>query len=185
MCGKKHIEPLGMKKQARYTIKSSIPIDEKFLYEEFDVNTNHNIDFHNTGNSDFSIINLDENYNYSFNATEETIAKLKKQPFIIKYQKQQNGTDENGLINTSVNNKSNIFNNQVANPYGFLLDSKIAEEWNEDNYGPIIVPKKNNTVKLTTKNLPLYIDIIKRYEHNDLEVIDRIYINKKSLFIYF
>ena len=87
-------------------------------------------------------IPLDENYNYSFNATEETIKKLKKQPFIIKYQKQQNGTDENGLINTSDDNKSNIFNNPVANPYGFLLNSKIAHEWNEDNYGPIIVPKK-------------------------------------------
>ena len=183
--GKKHIEPLGMKKQARYTIKSSISIDEKFLYEEFDVNTNHNIDFHNTGNSDFTVLPFDENYNYSFNATEETIKKLKKQPFIIKYQKQRNGTDENGLINTSVDNKSNIFNNPVANPYGFLLNSKIANEWNEDNYGPITVPKKNNTVKLTTKNLPLYIDIIKRYEHNDLKVIDdRIYINKKEVSSY-
>lgn len=53
--------------------------------------------------------------------------------------------------------------------------------WNQDNYGPIWVPKKGETVKLTVDNLPLYERIIKTYEGNELEIKDngQIYINGK------
>jgi signal peptidase I len=51
--------------------------------------------------------------------------------------------------------------------------------WNEDNYGPLIIPKAGNTIDLTTENLPLYKDIIERYERNSLEVVaGEILINK-------
>ena len=50
--------------------------------------------------------------------------------------------------------------------------------WNEDNFGPIWIPKKGATIQLTMKSLPLYKDIITRYEGNKLEVRDSIiYIN--------
>ncbi len=50
--------------------------------------------------------------------------------------------------------------------------------WNVDNYGPITVPAAGTTIDLTTTNLPLYKDIIERYENNKLEVIEgEIYIN--------
>jgi len=42
--------------------------------------------------------------------------------------------------------------------------------WNEDNYGPIWLPKKGSTVKLDTSNLCLYERIIDVYENNDLRV---------------
>ena len=42
--------------------------------------------------------------------------------------------------------------------------------WNVDNFGPLWVPRKGATVKLTTENLPLYRDIIDKYEANTLEV---------------
>ncbi|MFD1468218.1 signal peptidase I [Hymenobacter caeli] len=38
--------------------------------------------------------------------------------------------------------------------------------WNKDNYGPISLPKKGETVELTADNVPLYYKIILRYEHN-------------------
>ncbi len=44
--------------------------------------------------------------------------------------------------------------------------------WNVDNFGPIIIPKKGETVALTVDNLPLYTRIIDVYENNDLEVKD-------------
>ena len=51
--------------------------------------------------------------------------------------------------------------------------------WNEDNYGPLIIPKAGTTINLTTENLPLYKDIIGRYEGNSLEVVaGEILINK-------
>ncbi len=42
--------------------------------------------------------------------------------------------------------------------------------WNIDNYGPLIIPKKDSTIQLTVKNLPLYEKIIEEYEANTLEV---------------
>ena len=42
--------------------------------------------------------------------------------------------------------------------------------WNVDNYGPIEIPKKGQTVQLTLENLPLYERIIHAYEHHDLQV---------------
>jgi len=51
-------------------------------------------------------------------------------------------------------------------------------KWNRDNYGPIWIPKKGETVKINLKNLPLYERVIDVYEENELEVReDIIYIN--------
>ena len=51
-------------------------------------------------------------------------------------------------------------------------------QWNVDNFGPIEIPKKGQTVKLTMDNLPMYQRIIDLYEANDLKVKDSIiYIN--------
>jgi signal peptidase I len=42
--------------------------------------------------------------------------------------------------------------------------------WNVDNFGPLTIPAKGETVQLTTDNLPLYERVIDVYEDNDLEV---------------
>ncbi len=42
--------------------------------------------------------------------------------------------------------------------------------WNVDNFGPIEIPQKGQTVKLTPENLPLYERIIHAYELHDLQV---------------
>ena len=53
--------------------------------------------------------------------------------------------------------------------------------WNRDNYGPITVPGKGQTVSLTLENLPLYHRIIDVYENNELEIKDnKIYINNQE-----
>ena len=39
--------------------------------------------------------------------------------------------------------------------------------WNKDNYGPIQLPKKGQTVQLTADNAALYYKAIMRYEHNE------------------
>jgi signal peptidase I len=52
--------------------------------------------------------------------------------------------------------------------------------WNQDYYGPLYIPKKGATVKLSLDNLPLYQRLITDYEHNRLSVKDSIiYINNK------
>jgi signal peptidase I len=61
----------------------------------------------------------------------------------------------------------------------FPFDEKYP--WNVDNFGPIKIPKKGETIKITFDNLPLYQRIIGVYEGNDLKVKDStIYINGKA-----
>ncbi len=43
-------------------------------------------------------------------------------------------------------------------------------QWNEDQFGPLVIPAKGKTVKLTHKNLPVYERIITAYEGNILRV---------------
>jgi signal peptidase I len=52
----------------------------------------------------------------------------------------------------------------------FPSDSRYP--WNVDNFGPLKVPAKGETVSLTVDNLPLYRRIIDIYEENELEVRD-------------
>ena len=42
--------------------------------------------------------------------------------------------------------------------------------WNEDNFGPIVIPAKGVTINITIENLPLYKRIIDLYEGHDLKV---------------
>ncbi|MEG1934555.1 MAG: signal peptidase I, partial [Rikenellaceae bacterium] len=58
-------------------------------------------------------------------------------------------------------------------------------KWTVDNFGPIEVPFKGETVDLTLKNLPLYKRIIKNYEGNTLEVKNgEIFINSQKTTTY-
>ena len=57
--------------------------------------------------------------------------------------------------------------------------------WTRDNYGPIWIPKKGESVKLTLENLPIYERCIRAYEGNDLQVRDgKIYINGQEAHSY-
>jgi signal peptidase I len=46
--------------------------------------------------------------------------------------------------------------------------------WTRDNYGPIWIPRKGETIELNEKNLALYHRCIRNYENNRLEVKDGI-----------
>ncbi len=50
--------------------------------------------------------------------------------------------------------------------------------WNRDNFGPVIVPKKGDSIRLTLLNLCIYQRIIEAYEKNRLDVRqNQIFIN--------
>jgi signal peptidase I len=54
----------------------------------------------------------------------------------------------------------------------------IHFNWTEDNFGPIVVPKKGMQIILTKENLPLYNRIIYAFEGNSLKIKnDTIFIN--------
>jgi signal peptidase I len=65
----------------------------------------------------------------------------------------------------------------------FPHSTKFA--WTEDNFGPLWVPKKGETIELTLNNLPLYERIINVYEENSLSVSDStILINNEAVSSY-
>ncbi|MDE5417661.1 signal peptidase I [Labilibaculum sp. DW002] len=53
--------------------------------------------------------------------------------------------------------------------------------WNRDNFGPLVIPQKGQSVKLNLETLPLYERAINAYEENSLSVKDStIFINGKA-----
>ncbi|MFI3270001.1 MAG: signal peptidase I [Rikenellaceae bacterium] len=63
-----------------------------------------------------------------------------------------------------------------ANADVFPSDSRYG--WSADQFGPLWIPSKGATVKLTVDNLPLYQRVISLYEGNELEVKgEQIFIN--------
>ena len=70
--------------------------------------------------------------------------------------------------------KSNILDslkrtfNEIKSYNTSYFPNNIRFNWNEDNFGPIIIPKTNTTVELNKNNLPIYKKIIREYEKNEL-----------------
>ncbi len=61
---------------------------------------------------------------------------------------------------------------------GFLYPLNLYTGWDRNNYGPIWIPKRGETIRLTADNLPIYERPIRAYEGNTLEIKDDvIYIN--------
>lgn len=50
--------------------------------------------------------------------------------------------------------------------------------WNNDNFGPIYIPKAGATVDINYKTIPLYKKIIRDYEYNDVKISgQKVFIN--------
>lgn len=97
------------------------------------------------------------NSQYLFPLTQSDEEKLKAMKNVISVKR---------TLSPEANWDQNIF--PFSNKY----------PWNVDNFGPLEIPKKGQTVKLTMDNLPIYERIIDLYEENDLKVKDStIYIN--------
>ncbi len=98
--------------------------------------------------------------NYYLTLTDEEAAKIVNNPSVknVTKQLQPKGVDDNGF------------------PHVPSLG------WNNDNFGPIYIPKKGVTVKLNRNSLPFYKRVISEYEHNDLVANgDEILINGKQV----
>ena len=63
---------------------------------------------------------------------------------------------------------------------GSLYPMNAVTGWTRDNYGPVWIPKKGESIHLSMSNIAIYERPIKVYEGNDLEVKNgQIYINGK------
>lgn len=96
-------------------------------------------------------------FDYSFSLTKAECAALKSDSAIKKVELKSE--------------KPNSFD-ETCFPYSSYYP------WNMDHYGPIYIPRKNDTIALDSLNLPLYASLIQNYEHYPIEAKhDSIFIN--------
>lgn len=59
-------------------------------------------------------------------------------------------------------------------PQAIFPNSPLApfDTWTRDNFGPVHIPAKGETIPLTPENLALYSRVIQNYEGNTLQVVD-------------
>jgi signal peptidase I len=94
------------------------------------------------------------------NLTEEMARKLRSNPNVALLEKK---TEKPGVI---------------INPTEIFPYDTLNYKWNQDNFGPIYIPKKGARVSINMKTIPLYRRIIEVYERNDFAIKGNdIYIN--------
>lgn len=59
-------------------------------------------------------------------------------------------------------------NQKTKTPNTNFFPNRIPFDWNQDNFGPIVIPKAGASVTLDNKNIALYKKIIVDYEKNSL-----------------
>lgn len=68
-----------------------------------------------------------------------------------------------------------------GNPGIFPNDKKTP--WNNDNFGPIYIPKKGETVELTSKSMPHYKRIIEAYEGLEMGIENKLSLNGNQVLL--
>jgi signal peptidase I len=86
--------------------------------------------------------------------------------------------DEKRIIEKTVN-KWFVFSEQEFEKN--LFPKTLKKDWTSNNYGPIYIPKKGDTLTLNKENIHFYKKIIEDYENNKLEILntDLIVINEQ------
>jgi signal peptidase I len=62
--------------------------------------------------------------------------------------------------------------NAPVGPTELAWPHAAGYNWNRDNFGPIVLPKKGDVVTINKTTFPLYQRLIQNFEHNDVQVKD-------------
>ncbi|MGI8950184.1 MAG: signal peptidase I [Chitinophagaceae bacterium] len=119
-----------------------------------------------TNGTPFSADFLQQNLGIDPDDAKGQIEFLNNQPNIVKINMTQSECE---LIKKQSNFKSiHPYLEDETRGMTFPFDDANFP-WTADNYGPIHIPKKGETITLTRKNIALYRRLIMTYEHNDLQ----------------
>ena len=88
--------------------------------------------------------------NYVLPLTDAMRKELKSKPWVTSVERMEPGDNDSKMTYP------------LGEDYG----------WTHQDYGPVIIPKKGMTVRLSPRNIALYARCIKNYEGNTLEVKD-------------
>lgn len=160
--GKEFIPKKDALVQHSYRVKTTVPFSPEILYNDFSL-------IGVGENRDYGIENkVDNEYTYLFfTLTADMANRLKQNQNVISVEQNilpKGYKDEKRYNDGRIDSTKTIF----------PLDKK----WNQDNYGPLYIPKKGDKIKIDKNNITQYYNIIKIYEENNLEINgDKILIN--------
>jgi len=97
-----------------------------------------------------------ENNTFQINLTDAEFQKFKNDPNVASVQK---------VIDPAGNKDRAVFPQSESN------------DWNQDNFGPIYIPKAGTTIPLTVETLPLYKRIIEVYEGSEMGITNKLSTN--------
>ena len=147
--------------QHNYLVVTKIPFSPQLMYETYGL----------LEGTDYGVIARGDNQlTYVFKAlTKEMADQFKQNPNVISVEQKispKGQKDERKYANGKIDSTYTIF--------------PLDKNWNQDNYGPLYIPKKGDVVKLDKNTITQYYNIIKNYEHNDLKIEgDKYIINGK------
>ena len=133
-----------MKQQRRYFVKTKNGLNKEKLYQDYDIYP-----------TDIQNIRGAKNL-YVINCTETAITDLETKIYVDSI--------------WTTGSQGNIFKSKIMNPDGFMVHSDY--QWDEENYGPITIPKMGTTITLNSENLVIYKQVLKRYEGEEMGNID-------------
>ena len=151
--GEKETKYDWMKQQRRYFVKTTSGLNKEKLYQDYDI-------YPTDVQQMRGVKNL-----YVINCTEAAITDLTTKTYV------------DSVWNTG--SQGNIFKSKKMNPDGFMVHSDY--QWDEENYGPITMPKIGTTITLTAENLVIYKQVLKRYEGEEMGNIDLFQNIKKEI----
>jgi len=100
--------------------------------------------------------------NYNIPLTNEMVESIKKFPMVVSVTRWNERKGE-------------------GDPKIFPHDTAVFR-WNNDNFGPLVIPKKGMTIPLTKENIILYRRVIDVYEYNNYEEKGgKVYIDGKAV----
>ncbi len=160
--------------QHSFLIEASSEIDVPTLYKRLgfiSIGLLDNERFFPTGTSNKYNINP-KNIVYMMQLTNSRLKEIKALPQVVSAHEEIMEKGEGGIAyrdqsRTKIDTTNSIF--------------PINKGWNQDQYGPLKIPKKGDVVNINQETLPEYQWIIKNYEHNTLENKNgKIFINGKE-----
>ncbi|MFL9834288.1 signal peptidase I [Chryseobacterium terrae] len=157
------------KVQHRYVVTTSDLLDMNGLNSKYGYFWLDEIDRDNH----LQYLKTNSGYVYSFQGLDkERYEIIKSLPGVIDIKediltKEDSGVSYRNALRTKIDTTNSIF--------------PINSGWNQDQYGPIRIPKKGDVVAINQQTLPEFQWIIKNYEHNSLENKNgKIFINGKE-----
>ncbi|HEX8657864.1 MAG TPA: signal peptidase I [Hymenobacter sp.] len=143
--GKPGVTPPGL--QTTYFMQVDNPNDEVLAA----LRAHGVVEYEQPGGVPQAVAAADGKFGYTISCTAATADFFRKQPYVKSL--------------TVLEPQVQLFPD-VADFHNSEAMSATPRNWSLDNYGPLPIPKKGQTVSLSPANAAIYYKIVARYEHN-------------------